>query len=564
MTCHAIVRVAGRRRLFRSREDRSLTKRCPEAQRPWTALAGIVLVLLLPLGAAAGLLLMAGADDMAADTVLPDAYVWRVVRFTLLQAALSTLLSVTLGMWVGHALFRQGHMAGHGLVTRLLLLPFALPQLVAVLGLLAVWGRHGWVNQLLQALGMQDGISLYGLPGILLAHVFYNAPLVARLVHVRLAAMPTEYLRLAAQLGIPRRAFWRLVTWPVLRGILPGAALLVFMLCAGSFTVVLVLGGGPGATTLEVAIYQSLRFDFAPARALILALLQMVLTGTLFLLLRRLAAWPDTMAGLSPVAPHPHAQEHGARLIDGAAILLLVALVALPLAGIMQAGLAADLARLLQETAVWQALVTSLAMAAAATMLALMACALLLTSMAAPRGGVRTGAWPNLAEAVASLVLVISPVILAAGWFVLLARTDLAQERTAAFWLVSGINALMSLPFVWRTLAPAWRDLRQRHGRLCAQLGLSLPTRWRLVILPGLAPALGPALAMSLALSLGDLGAVALLGSEEFRTLPLLIYQRLGSYRTADAAGLSLILLLMVTALMLATERLARKGDIRP
>ena len=64
---------------------------------------------------------------------------------------------------------------------------------------------------------------------------------------------------------------FRLVEWPQLRAALPGVALLIFLLCAASFAVVLTLGGGPRATTLEVAIYQSLRADFDPQRAAALA-----------------------------------------------------------------------------------------------------------------------------------------------------------------------------------------------------------------------------------------------------------------------------------------------------
>ncbi len=45
-----------------------------------------------------------------------------------------------------------------------------------------------------------------------------------------------------------------------------------------------------------------------------------------------------------------------------------------------------------------------------------------------------------------------------------------------------------------------------------------------------------------MALSLGDLGAVALFGSDSLVTLPWLVYSKLGSYRTNDAAGFALIL----------------------
>jgi ABC-type sulfate transport system permease component len=49
-------------------------------------------------------------------------------------------------------------------------------------------------------------------------------------------------------------------------------------------------------------------------------------------------------------------------------------------------------------------------------------------------------------------------------------------------------------------------------------------------------------LCLRLALSLGDLGAIALFGSDRIITLPWLLYQKLGSYRTDDAAGLALLL----------------------
>ena len=52
---------------------------------------------------------------------------------------------------------------------------------------------------------------------------------------------------------------FRIVEWPYLRRqLLPTAALRIFMLCFASFATVLALGGGPAATTIELAIYQAL------------------------------------------------------------------------------------------------------------------------------------------------------------------------------------------------------------------------------------------------------------------------------------------------------------------
>ncbi|MCD4638563.1 thiamine/thiamine pyrophosphate ABC transporter permease ThiP, partial [Proteus mirabilis] len=64
---------------------------------------------------------------------------------------------------------------------------------------------------------------------------------------------------------------------------------LIFMLCFASFATVLSLGGGPQATTIELAIYQALNFDYDPARAAMLALIQMVCCLALVLLSQRLS-----------------------------------------------------------------------------------------------------------------------------------------------------------------------------------------------------------------------------------------------------------------------------------
>ena len=67
--------------------------------------------------------------------------------------------------------------------------PFLMPVVVAVLGLLTVWGRSGWVNAGFAALGL-PGFSVYGLRGVVLAHVFLNLPLATRMLLIGWQAIP--------------------------------------------------------------------------------------------------------------------------------------------------------------------------------------------------------------------------------------------------------------------------------------------------------------------------------------------------------------------------------------
>ena len=158
---------------------------------------------------------------------------------------------------------------------------------------------------------------------------------------------------------------------------------------------------------------------------------------------------------------------------------------------------------------------------------------------------------------VAALVLVVPPVVVGAGWFVALLGTGLAFA--AAPVMIVTVNAAMALPFTVRVVGPAWTRHARATDRLALSLGLSGAWRlWRLD-LPAMRGALALAFAFALALSLGDLGVVALFGSEEWRTLPLLLQQRMGSYRTDDAAGLALILAALCLGIMALAQIVERR-----
>jgi len=116
---------------------------------------------------------------------------WAALRFTLLQASLSALFSVGLAIPVARALARR-RFAGRRLMIALLGAPFILPVIVAILGLLEVFGRAGWLSQLLGLFGFEP-LQIYGLHGVVLAHVFFNLPLATRLILQGWQEIPEQY-----------------------------------------------------------------------------------------------------------------------------------------------------------------------------------------------------------------------------------------------------------------------------------------------------------------------------------------------------------------------------------
>ncbi|CAN7520994.1 thiamine/thiamine pyrophosphate ABC transporter permease ThiP [Rhizobium sp. LjRoot258] len=498
------------------------------------------------------LLLSSGASSIL--TAMFEPYILRILRFTLLQALLSTVLSVVLAIPVAQALARQRHFPGRTWIIRLMAVPMGLPVLIGALGLIRIWGRQGILNSLLLELGMAEPISIYGLSGILLAHVFFNMPLACRLMLAALERVPAEYWLMASGLGMRPGSIFRFIEWPVLRSVIPGIAGLIFMLCATSFTLVLTLGGGPAATTVEVAIYQSLRFDFDPGRAVALSLLQIVLTAVILGGLSLLPAPQDEGMTAGKAVRRPDGQLPAARLADGSVVMLAALFLGLPLMSVVVAGLRSDLMKLLSERIFWQSAATSLAISISAAVLALLVSMTLVSARRAVllRGSAASGARAFFAAAggASSLVLLVPPIVLATGWF--LALTNFGDVSVFAPLLIVAINALMSLPFVMRVLEPAFIVHKRRTQKLAASLGVTGWARLRLVDMPALFKPMLTAFSFAMALSLGDLGAVALFGSDSFVTLPWLVYSRMGSYRTNDADGLALILGLVCLLLTIA------------
>jgi len=116
----------------------------------------------------------------------------------------------------------------------------------------------------------------------------------------------------------------------------------------------------------------------------------------------------------------------------------------------------------------------------------------------------------------------------------------------------------MSLPFALSVLTPAMQKVAERYDKLTFSLGLTAAQRWFYVEYPYLRSSLGYVYALAFCFSLGDLGIIALFGSDEFTTLPWYLYQLMGSYRATDAAGVALVLLVLVLGVFILLPRVFR------
>lgn len=519
---------------------------------PGWLLPGItVAVLMVAVALAAFLALWFNAPEISGQSLWQDNYLWHVVRFSFWQAFLSSLLSVLPAIFLARALYRR-RFPGRQFLLRLCAMTLILPVLVAVFGILSVYGRQGWLAQGFQLMGWQWRFSPYGLQGILLAHVFFNLPMATRLLLQALEQIPGEQRQLAAQLGMRGAAFFRFVEWPWLRRQIPPVAALIFMLCFASFATVLSLGGGPKATTIELAIYQALNFDYDPGRAALLALIQMGCCLGLMLISQRLsrAIAPGNTQGMGWRDPDDRIHS---RLLDTLQIVLALLLLLPPLLAVVADGVSGPLANVLVQPDLWQALWTSLRIALAAGCLCVVLTMMLLWSSRELRARNQPLAGQSL-ELSGLLILAMPGIVLATGFFLLLNNSIGLPD--SADGIVIFTNALMAIPYALKVLENPMRDLTARYNPLCQSLGLTGIRRLTVIELRALKKPLAQALAFACVLSIGDFGVVALFGNDDFRTLPFYLYQQIGAYRSQDGAVTAFILLLLCFMLFTFIENI--------
>ncbi|MFO7849629.1 MAG: iron ABC transporter permease, partial [Spirochaetia bacterium] len=232
-------------------------------------------------------------DGVFAPTIffetLLSPYTARLVGFTFFQAALSTIFSLLLGL-PGAYIITKYRFPGRSLVRSASAVPFVLPPILVVLGFVIFFGNNGFLNRALMSLFDLTSPPLkilYSLKAIILAHGFYNFPIALRVVSSLWQSLPPTQEWAASTLGAKGGRLFRTITLPQLLPSIYAAAALIFMFCFTSFAVVLVLGGGPELTTVEVEIYRLARISFDLHTAAALSIIALLFTlGIMFIYVR--------------------------------------------------------------------------------------------------------------------------------------------------------------------------------------------------------------------------------------------------------------------------------------
>nr|WP_255170900.1 iron ABC transporter permease [Natrononativus amylolyticus] len=510
--------------------------------------------------------LAVGRDLLSSDRRLG------IVGFTAYQAALSTVLSVALGVPAAYLLARY-EFRGRRLLRSLTILPFVLPSIMVAVGFVATFGRNGTLNGVLGVFGLGPIELMFTLEAILIAHAFYNAPLVARVTTAAWESVDASAVETARSLGAsPMRAFRDVIAPQLYPAVMMGAAL-TFVFTFGTFPIALALGGFQLAT-VEVFVYRLVR-DLNYAEAAALAIIELLITlGILYAYLRYEASHAVRSRGIRPLPRHPLSPPTlSVRELLPRAGLAVYAVIALfvfvfPIASMLYAsvsgpgGFTLDHYRFLAERQAtgaafqvrpWPAVRNSLLFAVGALLIALpMGVVVSVLTTRRYRGR-------KLIDAVAMAPLAVSGIIVGLG---LLRGPVFGIEFAGWRFAVGGAVAIVAAhavsgyPFVVRTVAPGLEGIDRSLIESARALGAS---RWRALVdveLPLVWPGVVAGAAFAFAISMGEFSSTVVLatGTDQY-TMPVAIERFIGR-RLGPATAMGAVLLVITSISFVVLDRL--------
>ena len=194
--------------------------------------------------------------------VFSNGFYYKLFAFTLSQALLSTVVSLLLGIPIGY-LFGKYEFPGRKILLTLFTVPFVLPSVLVGMGFLNVFTEEG----------------LFGSPllSIILAHAFYNIPLVVHYFSSFYQNFDRNIIDAAKTLKSNFLNTFLRVYLPIFLQPILTSALLTFNFCFLSFGVIYILGAPAQYRTVEIQIFAEY-FKGETNIAAALALMQLLVT----------------------------------------------------------------------------------------------------------------------------------------------------------------------------------------------------------------------------------------------------------------------------------------------
>ena len=444
-------------------------------------------------------------------------YISSITFFSLYQSLLSALLSIIIGTVFAYLLIKHSYIFGIKYIINSLSILFVLPTIITIFGILSIYGNF---------------FQVYGFFGILLGHVILNVPLVTRVIFQTLKDISPNERMLADQMNLNFWGTFLAVEWPVIKKNIPSLFVLISFICFVSFTPILILGGSPKYSTLEVAIYHAVMFADEFNVAFNLLILQILICGSIYFIFFRNFKSKNFI-----IDEHKEYKTltviSSKHIIEYLVLTLISILVFSPIVFIFIKGINLTLFEVLNSFYFWQALGTTF----------LIGCLSGVLSIILTYGNlVFLDKNQNSSEFWFYILIIFSPGILAVGYYIFF--NEIVDSSISNIVIIIIINSIITLPFTYNYLSPSFFRVSKEHEDISKSINIYGTKRFFLVDWPRLREPLVTAFCVSSILSASDLVIISFFGTNDLSTLTQTIYRLMGSYRMDEAYAVSLLLLI--------------------
>ncbi|MFX1515028.1 MAG: ABC transporter permease [Promethearchaeota archaeon] len=495
------------------------------------------------------------------------------------QALITTILCVLIGL-PGSYILAHYRFPAKSFLRNLLTVPFILPPIVVLFGFIAVFGRGGWINQFWMNLTGSLLIDIYATyVGIILAHVFYNIPVIIRLTEIGWKNIDPEIVAVARSLKASKwRIFWK-IQFPQLLPILAAASLLVFIYAFNSFAIVLYLGD-PQFQTLEVRIFWLARWsEFNAAAAL--TLIQIFINILLIILYLYYsnkyevptAKFPWELE--KPLISYPFTSRSLLKLVSIASYFIIIGTICvLPILGVFLKSITSlngtfslenytqlfDVGLRSYIGLLPQAMMTNSFIFGIGVMLLAPILALLLnhglhyetTHKGTPK---LSTMFQSVGGIIIILPLAVSSITLAFSLYSIYHSTAIYDNIALAIIIA---QTLIAFPFANRIIAATRANIDPTIVNVARSLGASRLKVFAKIELPILLPGIIVAGLFSFAISIGEFGATYFLARSNFATIPVGIYRLIDTRHIGAAYSFSAILMIISILSFMIIERIGQ------
>jgi len=505
--------------------------------------------------------------------IIKEPYTLRILLFTINQAFFSTLLSIVIAL-PGSYLLVNYNIKGRKLILAVCTIPFVLPAILVILGFVTFYGNNGFLNILLMKifnLSEPPLKILYSYKAIIIAHAFYNFPIILVLLTTFWENLDYKLELSSFVFGASKFQTFINITLPRLIVSLISSSLLVFLFCFTSFSIILVLGGGPKYTTMEVEIYRRARISMdlnsAASYALISILFCIIILIFYNIFQRKMNTKENIYNSVYKKEKKPVSKI--GLILSIIYTIFIILFVLSPIISIIIKSFLASTSRsansiftlkwykqlfgLSSTTGVMKSsfisIINSLKIA---FIVAIISTPLSLSLAVASKKDKSNSSL--FIELLSMLPLAVSSVIIGLGYYLISAKL----KSNVGLILVILAHLVIVLPFNIRAITPEMRKLPTSLVSSAMTLGATPFKAFLSIEVPLLKSSLISGAIFAFAISMGEVNATLILANSSITTIPVTMYRLIGSYNFGGACALGTILILVCTIVFVSSEYLKK------